>query len=111
MRRGEIYAAATGGGFGGKPRPVLIIQGDDYVPGPHVIVALIGSPVENPPSIRIPVAATTANGLNHDSLIEVDILVTVKHTQFGPRFGTLETEAMDRVDRALLTLLGFGAGR
>lgn len=107
MRRGEIYGAATGSGYGSKPRPVLVIQGDDYVPGVHVIVALIGSPIENPPSIRIPVAATAANGLDHDSLIEVDILVTVKHTQFGPRFGTLEHEVMDRVDRALLMLLGF----
>jgi mRNA interferase MazF len=111
VRRGDIYAAATGSGFGSKPRPVLVVQGNDYVPGAHVIVALVSSPIENPPSIRIPVAASAANGLNHDSLIEVDILVTVKHSQFGPRFGVLEGDIMERVDRALLTLLGFGAGR
>lgn len=107
MRRGEIYTAATGSGFGGKPRPVVVVQADAYVPSAHVVVALIGSPVENPPSLRVPVVATPANGLGRDSLVEVDLLVTVKHDKFGPRCGILEARVMREVDRALLTLLGF----
>ena len=107
MQRGDIFTAATGSGFGSKPRPVLILQGDGYVPAPHVIVALIASPIDNPPSLRVPVRATAANGLDHDSLVEVDVLVTVRHDQFGRCCGKMEPSVMEQVDRALLALLGF----
>ena len=111
VRRGEIYTAATGSGFGGKPRPVVVVQADEYVPSAHIVVALIGSPIDNAPSLRVPVSATPENGLDRDSLVEVDILVTLKHHQFGPRCGVLEADIMEMIDRALLTLLGFNSRR
>jgi mRNA interferase MazF len=108
LRRGEIFTIATGGGFGGKPRPALILQANDYASMPHVIVALIESPVDDPQSFRIPVVATEANGLKHDSMVALDLLVTVRHHQFGARCGMIEMAVLDQVERALLTLLGLG---
>jgi mRNA interferase MazF len=105
--RGELYTIATGSGFGGKPRPALVLQADDYTAMAHVIVALIESPVEDPQSFRVPVSATKANGLKKDSMVALDLLVTVKQHQFGKRCGIIEPAVLEHVERMLLTLLGF----
>lgn len=109
MRRGEIHTAATGGGYGGKPRPVLIVQADQYCTSPRIVVALIASRTTNPPSTRLPIDPTTDNGLERPSEVQVDILVTVPWDKFGTCCGKLGEDDMRRVDRALLSLLGFAS--
>ena len=106
-RRGEIYTAATGSGYGGKPRPVLVLQSDAYGDLPRTIVALIASPTVEPPSYRILVDPTQANGLRDLSEIQPDMLQTVRWNKIGTYCGTLDATILARVDRALLELLGF----
>ena len=42
MKRGDLVTAAAGSGFGGKPRPALILQSDAYPTG-NLVLALVTS--------------------------------------------------------------------
>lgn len=106
MRRGDIYTAATGGGYGGKPRPVLIIQGDAF-PTAKRLVALIGSPIEGAAPVRVPIDPDPTNNLRSASEVMVDVVQTVRAHHFGDHVGRLRDEDMRRVDVALLLVLGF----
>ena len=109
MRRGEIWNAATGSGFGGKPRPVVIVQGDVFGETPHVLVALCQTATADPDDIRPRIQPDVQNGLHEISDVAVDLLVAVPRRKFGSRFGRLGDADLARVDVALLTLLGFAA--
>lgn len=107
MKRGDIYTAATGHGFGGKPRPVLVLQADAFCDLSKIIVALIGSPVEAAEGIRVRVAPDEDNGLLAPSDVQVDTILPVRTGNFGRHVGTLSNADMRNVERALLVFLGF----
>ena len=108
FERGDIYTAATGTGFGGKPRPVLIIQSDAFPTRSKLLVALIGSPVEGTAPVRVDIAPDSANTLRVASQVMTDILLPVRPDQFGRHVGHLSPGDMRRVDQALLLFLGIG---
>lgn len=107
MRRGDIYSAATGHGFGSKPRPVLIVQADSYVQAPLVLVALIGSSFDEGPAIRPRISPDAENNLRKDSTVMIDVIAPVRHEKFGRHIGRLAQADMRRVESAMLTYLGF----
>ena len=107
MKRGDIYTAATGGGYGGKPRPVLVIQNDAY-PTAKRLVALIGSPFPNAMPLRVPIEPDETNNLQCTSTVMVDVLQAVRAHHFGAYVGCLRDDDMGRVDMALLLALGLG---
>lgn len=111
MRRGDIYTAVTGGDYGGKPGPVLVLQADDFCASPRIVVTRIGSASADPPSLRIPVGPSSLNGLHIASEIQLDIIMTVSVRRFGKQCGRLEKVMMERVDERLLELLGFNGIR
>lgn len=108
MNRGDIYTAATGGGYGGKPRPVLIVQADRYSTDSKKIVALIASPVEGALPVRVEVAPNDTNKLKSVSHVMVDVIYTIRHDQFGYRIGRMDDADMRRIDSALLLVMGIG---
>lgn len=107
MRRGEIWSAATGSGYGGKPRPVVVVQGDTFGDTPHRVVALFQSAWGEPRDIRPRIDPDALNGLDVISDVAADILVTVERDKFGRVIGRLSAGDLQRVDRALLLILGF----
>lgn len=107
MKRGEIWSAATGGGFGGKPRPVVIVQGAVFGETPNLIVALCTTAIGEPDEIRPRVEPDAENGLENVSDVSVDTLVTVPRRKFGQRFGQLSAADQSRVFSALFLMLGF----
>lgn len=107
MKRGEVWSAATGSGYGGKPRPVLVVQGDAFGDTPHRLVALCQTARGEARDLRPRVLPDAQNGLEAISDVAVDILVTVDHQQFGRVIGRLSETDMQRVDQALLLILGF----
>ena len=107
MKRGEIWSAATGSGFGGKPRPVVVVQGDTFGDTPHRIVALCTTATGEPRNIRPRIIPDSVNALEAVSDVAVDILVTVEHDKFGTAIGRLSDGDLARVDQALLLILGF----
>ncbi len=109
MKRGDIYTAATGNGCGSKPRPVLVIQADEFRMIAKTLVILIGSPVEGAEAVRVRVEPSETNNLRTASEIMVDAMLPVEPEQFGRFVGRLSAAEMRRVENALLTFLGIGA--
>ncbi|WP_029625060.1 type II toxin-antitoxin system PemK/MazF family toxin [Sphingomonas sp. PAMC 26605] len=107
MNRGEVWSAATGSGFGGKPCPVVIVQATLFSHTPNIIVALCNSAGASSDAVRPRVFPDADNGLHEISDIAVDLLVTVPRRKFGQCFGRLSPADLHRVDQALLLILGF----
>ncbi len=107
MRRGEIWSAATGRGYGSKPRPVVVVQSDAFGDTPHRIVALCNTAKGEQEDIRPRITPDSLNHLEAVSDVAVDILVTVEHDKFGQAIGQLSDSDLARVDHALLLILGF----
>ena len=107
MKRGDVWSAATGSGFGSKPRPVIIVQSDVFGETPNVIVALCNTAIGDADDIRPRIQPDAENLLENVSDVTVDILVTVPRPKFGKRIGQLSDADQARVYSALLVMLGF----
>lgn len=105
MKRGDVVTVATGGGFGGKPRPALVIQSDRFVLT-TVVVALLTSDLAETPMTRPLFLPDATNGLREPSSLMIDILVTARLTEVGKVIGRFGAAEMARVERALLVFLG-----
>lgn len=108
MIRGDVWTAATGSGFGSKPRPVVIMQQEAYGDTPNVLVVLCQSARRDPNDVRPRVMPNPSNGLREQTDVAVDIVVAVPRQKFGARIGQLDADDFARVEAALLTILGFG---
>ena len=108
MRRGDIVTAATGSGFGSKPRPALVIQDEDYSNISTILLALISSDEKaGRVSINVAVEPSASNGLRRVSFVMVHELLTVRMEKLDKRIGRLSEADMRRVDRSLMTFLGL----
>lgn len=107
MKRGDVVIAATGSGFGGKPRPALVLQADQYSDLSTVILALITSDLVKAPLSRPRFEPSETNGLQEVSDVMVDILVTTRTEKVDKIVGRLSDDEMGEVERALALILGF----
>lgn len=107
MRRGEIWTAAGGSGYAGKPRPVVIIQDDRFDATASVTLCAFTTDATEAPLIRIPVQPDEMNGLREPSNLMVDKLTTVPRSKLGARLGQLSDEDMVRLARAMVVFLGL----
>lgn len=108
MKRGDIVTVAAGSGFGGKPRPALVVQDDAYLGISTVLLALISSDARAASlSASVAVTPSPANGLRTQSYVTVHDLVTARVEKLDKHVGTLEGDLMRRVDRALILFLGL----
>ena len=55
MKRGEIWTAAGGRGYAGRPRPVVIVQDDRFAATASVTVCPFTSDPTDAPLIRLPI--------------------------------------------------------
>ena len=106
MRRGDLVSVAMPGDFG-KPRPALVIQGDQFSETGTVTVLLLSGTLVDAPLIRPTVSPTPENGLRKPSQVMVDKVMSVKRDRLGPVFGALDAEAMVTVSRSLAVFLGI----
>jgi mRNA interferase MazF len=107
LKRGDVVTIATGGGFGGKPRPAVIVQSDEFADIPTLVVAPFTSELSGAHVLRLRFQPDSGNGLREASDLMTDILVTARRDQVGSVIGTLTPEDMVRIERALLVMLGL----
>jgi mRNA interferase MazF len=107
LSRGDVVIVATGSGFGGKPRPALIIQADEFDTADTVVAALFTTELTEAEPVRPRYEPTGANGLRETSELMVDIIVTARRSKTGGVIGRLDAEEMARAERALLAILGL----
>ena len=63
MRRGEIWTAAGGKDYAGKPRPVVIVQDDRFDATESITVCAFTTDPTDAPLFRLPVEPNERNGL------------------------------------------------
>ena len=107
MKRGEVWTAAGGKDYAGKPRPIVIVQ--DYrfdATGSITICAFTSDPTDAP-LFRLVVEPSDANGLETISRLMVDKITTMPKARLGRRIGRLADNDMVRLNRALMIFLGL----
>lgn len=107
MRRGEIWTAAAGSSYVGKPRPVVIIQDDRFDATMSVTVCAMTTDPTDAPLFRLVIEPDTTNQLRETSRLMVDKITTVPRSKLGERIGRLADEDTIRLARAILVFLGL----
>ena len=110
MRRGEIWTAAAGSGYVGKPRPVVIVQDDRFDATASVTVCAFTTDPTDAPLFRLPVVPDETNGIGEPSNLMVDKLTTVPRSKLGERVGRLSDDDLVRLSRAVVVFLGVAGG-
>lgn len=107
MRRGEIWTAAAGSGYVGKPRPVVIIQDDRFDATASVTVCAFTTDPTDAPLLRLLVQPDEVNGLRDRSSLMIDKITTVPRSKLGERLGRLGDDDMVRLGRAVMVFFGL----
>jgi len=107
VKRGEVWSAAGGKGYTGKPRPVVVVQDDRFAATASVTVCPFTSDATEAPLIRLPIEPSGTNGLRALSRLMVDKLTTMSRDQVRARLGVLSDDDMVRLNRAVLVFLGL----
>ena len=107
MKRGEVWTLAGGPDYAGKPRPVVIIQSDEFAATASITFCPFTTNDTNAPLFRIPVGVTESNGLRSPSNLMVDKIATVPKARMGKRIGRIGDEDLVRLNRAILVFLGL----
>ena len=89
MGRGEIWTAAGGPAYLGKPRPVVIVQDDRFDATDSVTVCAFTTDPTEAPLFRLPIVPTPDNGLSESCSLMVDKITTVRRSNLGQLVGQL----------------------
>jgi mRNA interferase MazF len=107
VRRGELWTAAGGKHYAGKPRPVLIVQDDRFDATSSITVCPLTSDPTEIPLLRVPLDPNDSNGLDAPSSIMLDKVTTMPRSKLGERIGKVSDADMLALSRGLLVFLGF----
>jgi mRNA interferase MazF len=107
VKRGEIWTAAGGSGYAGKPRPVVVIQDDRFDATASVTICAFTTDATEAPLFRLRVEPSAANGLREESSVMIDKITTVHRSRLAKRVGQLGDEDLIRLGRAILVFLGL----
>ncbi len=107
MKRGEIWTAAGGADYAGKPRPVVVVQDSGFGDLASITICPLTSDPTEAPLLRLAVAPSSANGLKAVSRIMVDKVTTVPRSKLGRRIGRLAEADLRRLSRAIIVFLGL----
>ena len=107
MRRGEVWTAAGGKDYAGKPRPVVIVQDDHFAATASVTICAFTTDPTDAPLFRLMIAPSEANGLREPSRLMVDKVTTVARSKLGRKLGRLDDPDLQRLNRALVVFMGL----
>ena len=107
MKRGEIWTASGGPNYAGKPRPVLIVQADDFPETGSITICPLTTHEVGTKYARAPVEPDADNGLRQPSIAMTDKITTIPRTRLGKRLGALKPTAMAPINQAILVFLGL----
>jgi mRNA interferase MazF len=107
LKRGEIWTAAGGKDYAGKPRPVVIVQDDRFDATQSITICSFTSDPTMAPLFRLPIEPNSANGLARPSVLMVDKITTVPKDKLGQYVGRLDRGDVLRLNRAIMVFLGL----
>lgn len=107
MRRGEVWTAA-GSGYLSKPKPVVIIQSDEFRDFDSLVVCLLTTQERLEGSqTRVRIEPSMDNGLDVVSYAMTEKIVTLRAERLGRRVGILSAHDMDAISRQIAIVLGL----
>lgn len=106
MRRGQIWTA-SGPGYAGEPRPVVIVQDDRFDATGSVIVCPLTTNPTEAPLFRPVVEPAPLNGLTTPSRLMVDKLTAIPRDRVRQLVGTLDPEHLIAMERSIIVFLGM----
>lgn len=102
MIRGTILIGRAPGDFTSKARPYVVVQSQIASEIVRTLtVCPITTAVIGVGRVRVPIAPSSTNGLDHASEIEVDRITTMRRERFDPPIGAAAGEVMNLVDASL----------
>ena len=107
MKRGEIWTASGGPGYAGKPRPVIVVQADEFDETVSITICPLTTHSIGTRHARAAVEPTPDNGLNESCFAMADKITTIPRTRLGKRLGTLKPTALAPINQAMLVFLGL----
>lgn len=107
MKRGEIWTVAGGAADVGKPRPAVIVQDDRFDANDSIVVCPLTTDPTPAPTFRLPIHANARSGLRAPCRIMVDKLTAVPRRRLGKLVGSLASEELKALNRALFVFLGL----
>ena len=107
MRRGELWTAAGGKHYAGKPCPVLVVQDDRFDATSSITVCPLTSDPTEIPLLRVPLDPDDSNGLDAPSSIMLDKITTMPRSKLGERIGKVSDADMLALSRGLVVFLGL----
>lgn len=107
MKRGDVVLIVAPGELG-KPRPAIVVQTDAL--GDETTTLLV-CPLASDLTERLPVRPLidpqAGNGLRIRSQVMTDKIVALRRDRIRTVVGSLEPDATERIDRALMVVLGL----
>jgi mRNA interferase MazF len=107
VKRGEVWTAAGGKDYAGKPRPIVIMQDDRFDATSSITICAFTSDPTDAPLFRLTVEPSETNGLKTTSRLMVDKITTMPKLKLGTRIGRLADDDMVRLNRAMMIFLGL----
>jgi mRNA interferase MazF len=107
LKRGDVVLVVAQGDIG-KPRPGVIVQADELGRSTtSVLVCPMSSEVTAAHRLRPVVEPTASNGLRLRSQIMTDKINALRRDRVRQVLGSLDTDTSERLDSALLVVLGL----
>lgn len=107
MKRGDIWTAAGGQAYAGKPRPVVILQDDRFDATSSVTVCPLTSDPTSARLFRVRIEPSADNGLRKRSQAITDKIVTIPRTRIRDHIGRLTESEIVALNRAVFVFLGL----
>ena len=109
VRRGEIWTAAGGGDYADKPRPVVILQGNQFDGTESVTVCGLTTDLQPIGLFRVGIEPNDRNHLAERSYAMLDKIYTVRRRRLGYRLGELDRDDIRQIERAIVLFLAIAA--
>jgi len=106
MKRGEVWTLRDEA-YASKARPAVVIQGDEMTGFDSVILCLVTTYDSSGIPTRVPVKPDEDNGLEKQSYVMTEKIVTVNEKLLGRCIGKLDENAMKAVSCQLVAVLGL----
>ena len=107
MKRGEVWTVAGGAAYAGKPRPAVIVQDDRFDANDSIVVCPLTTDPTPASIFRLPIQPGSRSGLRSPCRMMVDKLTAVPRRRLGRRVGSLTSEDMRALNRAIFVFLGL----
>ena len=107
MKRGDIRTVAGAKDYAGKPRPVVVVQDNNFDATDSITICAFTTDETEAPLFRLAVEPNTRNGLRSACRLMVDKITTVPKSRIGRAVGRLDDEDLVRLNQAMMVFLGL----